>query len=139
MQNGAAAKLVADFKVLIEDAEGLVKATATEAGARIGDLRQRLGERFDHGKNALTSGKKNWLETAKVQKRKRSPTCASMHGRHCWWRLESERSLDYSSGVNKKAHQIGGMVLMRLAAACAPETAQYLFLRVALRFISTVF
>ena len=68
MQNGAAAKLVADFKVLIEDAEGLVKATATEAGARIGDLRQRLGERFEHGKNALTSGNKSWLETAEGAK-----------------------------------------------------------------------
>ena len=68
MQNGAAAKLIADFKVLIEDAEGLIIATATEAGARIGDLRQRLGERFDQGKNALTSGKKNWLETAEGAK-----------------------------------------------------------------------
>ena len=35
-------KLSEDFKVLIDDAEDLVKATASQTGERIGDLRQRL-------------------------------------------------------------------------------------------------
>jgi ElaB/YqjD/DUF883 family membrane-anchored ribosome-binding protein len=50
MQDEAATKLVTDFKILIDDAEDLVKASATEAGARIGELRERLGEKFEQAK-----------------------------------------------------------------------------------------
>ncbi len=38
-------KLSEDFKVLIEDVEDLVKATASQTSERIGDLRQRLEKR----------------------------------------------------------------------------------------------
>jgi ElaB/YqjD/DUF883 family membrane-anchored ribosome-binding protein len=68
MQNGAAAKLVSDFKVLIDDAEGLVKATANQAAGRIGDLRQRLGKTFEDRKKTLTACDKAWLETAESAK-----------------------------------------------------------------------
>jgi len=68
MQNGAATKLVKDFKILIDDAEDLVKASATEAGARIGELRERLGKKFEQGKTALTSGKNDWRETVDCAK-----------------------------------------------------------------------
>ena len=70
MQNGAMAKLVTDFKVLIDDAEGLIKSSATEARSRIGDLRHRLAKKLEDHKNALTGTNKTWLETvedARVQ------------------------------------------------------------------------
>jgi ElaB/YqjD/DUF883 family membrane-anchored ribosome-binding protein len=63
MQNGAAAKLVTDFKKLIADVEDLAKASATEAGARFVELRERLERKYEHGRTALTSGKENWGET----------------------------------------------------------------------------
>jgi len=68
MQNGALAKLVTDFKVLIDDAEGLIKASATEAGSRIGGLRHRLEKRLEERKNALTRANKTWLETVEDAK-----------------------------------------------------------------------
>jgi len=68
MQNGALAKLVTDFKVLIDDAEGLIKASATEAGSRIGSLRHRLEKRLEDRKNALTTANKTWPETVEDAK-----------------------------------------------------------------------
>lgn len=68
MQDGAATKLVTDFKILIDDAEDLVKASATEAGARIEELRERLGKKFEQGKTALMSGKNNWREAVHCAK-----------------------------------------------------------------------
>jgi ElaB/YqjD/DUF883 family membrane-anchored ribosome-binding protein len=70
MQNGALAKLVTDFKVLIDDAEGLIKASATEAGSRIGGLRHRLEKRLEDRKSArtTTTANKTWLETVEDAK-----------------------------------------------------------------------
>ena len=68
MQNGALAKLVTDFKVLIDDAEGLIKASATEAGSRIGGLRHRLEKRLEDRKSAGTTANKTWLETVEDAK-----------------------------------------------------------------------
>jgi ElaB/YqjD/DUF883 family membrane-anchored ribosome-binding protein len=68
MQNGAVAKLVKDFKVLIDDAEGLIKSSATEARFRIGDLRHRLEKKLEDRKNAPTSANKTWLETVENAK-----------------------------------------------------------------------
>lgn len=68
MENGAAAKLVTDFKVLIDDAEGLAKAAAGRAGERIGELRQHLRNRLQDGKNALTVSDQSWCKAAHAKK-----------------------------------------------------------------------
>jgi len=45
MSEVSARKLAADFKIVMDDVEGLIKATASQTGERIGDLRQRLEKR----------------------------------------------------------------------------------------------
>ena len=45
MSEISARKLAADFKIVMDDVEGLIKATASQTGERIGDLRQRLEKR----------------------------------------------------------------------------------------------
>ncbi len=68
MENGAAAKLVTDFKVLIDDTQGLAKTAAGRAGGRIGELRQRLRNRLEEGKNALATCDKSWIKTTQAKK-----------------------------------------------------------------------
>lgn len=46
-------KLLADFKVLLNDAEQLVGATAGEVGERVADVRRRLARRVEAGRTAL--------------------------------------------------------------------------------------
>lgn len=47
-------KLSADFKAVIGDVDELVKATSTQTGAKIADLRQRLGKKLEDGRKALS-------------------------------------------------------------------------------------
>jgi ElaB/YqjD/DUF883 family membrane-anchored ribosome-binding protein len=54
-------KLAEDFKVLINDVEGLVKATAGEASERVADLRQHLARKIEEGRKALAERKSTWL------------------------------------------------------------------------------
>lgn len=51
-------KLIADFKVLIDDVEELVKATASQPGALVAELRQRLEMKIEEGRRALAEGEK---------------------------------------------------------------------------------
>jgi ElaB/YqjD/DUF883 family membrane-anchored ribosome-binding protein len=53
-------KLSEDFKVLIEDVEDIVKATASQTGERIGDLRQRLEKKIEDGRKTLAE--KTWFQ-----------------------------------------------------------------------------
>lgn len=46
-------KLVSDIKVLIDDAEELLKATATHAGERVATVRQRIEQSLHEGKRSL--------------------------------------------------------------------------------------
>lgn len=46
-------KLVSDFKVLLGDAEELLKATASQAGERVATARQRIEESLQEGKTTL--------------------------------------------------------------------------------------
>ena len=57
-------KLAEDFKVLIDDVEELMKATANQAGERIGDLRQRLEKKIDEGRTALAERRRTWFHKA---------------------------------------------------------------------------
>lgn len=47
-------KLVSDLKVLIDDVEELVKATADQAGGSLSSLRQRLMQRLEEGRETLS-------------------------------------------------------------------------------------
>ena len=60
-------KVAADFKIVMDDVEELMKATASQAGERIGDLRQRLEKRIEVGRKTLAE--KPWFKAAgeKVQ------------------------------------------------------------------------
>ena len=46
-------KLVSDIKVLIEDAEELLKATANQAGEKVASVRQRIEQSLNEGKRSL--------------------------------------------------------------------------------------
>lgn len=46
-------KLVSDFKVLLGDAEELLKATASQAGERVAAARKRIEESLEEGKTTL--------------------------------------------------------------------------------------
>lgn len=55
-------KIATDFKLVLEDVEELVKATASQTGERITALRQRLEKKLEDGKKSLAE--KNWLQSA---------------------------------------------------------------------------
>jgi ElaB/YqjD/DUF883 family membrane-anchored ribosome-binding protein len=57
-------KLISDVKVLIDDAEELLRATADQTGERIGELRQRLQRKIEEGRNALTAQENEWRQKA---------------------------------------------------------------------------
>ncbi|HWP23871.1 MAG TPA: DUF883 family protein [Candidatus Binatia bacterium] len=59
-------KIAADFKLVIEDVEELIKATASEAGERIGALRERLEKKIEKGKKLLAENA--WLQSAEEKK-----------------------------------------------------------------------
>jgi ElaB/YqjD/DUF883 family membrane-anchored ribosome-binding protein len=59
-------KLAADFKIVMDDVEELIKATASQTGERVGDLRQRLEKKIEDGRKALAE--KTWFQTAEEAK-----------------------------------------------------------------------
>ncbi len=61
-------KLLEDCKILIDDAEELIKATADNVGGQIAELRQRLVERVEKGKAALAQRKNELREQAEQAK-----------------------------------------------------------------------
>ncbi|MGH7769203.1 MAG: DUF883 family protein [Candidatus Binatia bacterium] len=50
---GSADKLVSDLKVLIDDAEELLRATASQAGEQVAAVRRRIEESLKEGKETL--------------------------------------------------------------------------------------
>ena len=71
MNQATTSKLAADFKVLIDDVEELVKATASQAGARIDDLRQRLEIKIQAGRKALAERELGWFTKSAAESRAR--------------------------------------------------------------------
>ena len=51
--NASRDKLVSDMKVVIADAEEILRATANQAGEKVGELRERIGERLRDAKVRL--------------------------------------------------------------------------------------
>lgn len=68
MNDGATQKLAEDFKVLTRDVEAALRATASEAGEHIGDLRQRLKNTIDSGRKVLAGSNKTWSQAAEETK-----------------------------------------------------------------------
>lgn len=57
-------RLISDVKVLIDDAEELLRATADQTGERIVELRQRLQRKIEEGRNALVAQENEWRQKA---------------------------------------------------------------------------
>lgn len=74
MNEATTGKLAADFKILIDDVEELVKATADQAGERIGNLRQQLEKKIVDGRKALIEREFGWFAKAKQAKKRSEPT-----------------------------------------------------------------
>ncbi len=58
-------KLVADLRNLVSDAEELLKATASQAGDKIGAARQKIEQSLIEGKKALADAEKNLVDKSK--------------------------------------------------------------------------
>lgn len=46
-------KLVSDMRIVVADAEEILRATANQAGEKVGELRERIGERLRDAKVRL--------------------------------------------------------------------------------------
>ena len=58
-------KLAGDLKNLVADAEELLKATASQAGEKIGVARQKIEQSLIEGKKALADAEKNLVQKSK--------------------------------------------------------------------------
>ena len=73
-------RLVADLKTLVSDAEELLKATASQAGERISEARQKIEQSLIEGKKALAD-----VETTLVKKSKECAEIADDYVRENPW------------------------------------------------------
>jgi len=73
-------KLVSDLKVLIGDAEELLKATANQAGEKVATVRQRIEQSLHEGKRSLAEA-----EDILVDKSKEAATAADAYVRENPW------------------------------------------------------
>ena len=62
----ANAKLAADLKAVVRDAEELLKATAGQAGEKVGEVRQRLGAALESAKASCHHLQDRTAEAAKA-------------------------------------------------------------------------
>ncbi len=58
-------RLVGDLRNLVADAEELLKATASQAGEKIGVARQKIEQSLIEGKKALADAEKNLVQKSK--------------------------------------------------------------------------
>ena len=73
-------KLAGDLRNLVADAEELLKATASQAGEKIGVARQKIEQSLIEGKKALADAEKNLVKNPKSAPRSRMITCARIRG-----------------------------------------------------------
>lgn len=59
-------KLVADFKLVVADAEELLKATAGQAGDKVAELRGRIQDNLAHAKDSLAEAQEAVVAKAKA-------------------------------------------------------------------------
>jgi len=82
-------KLIADFKVVVADAEELLRATASQAGDKAADLRTRIQARLAEAKVQLADA-----ETALIDKAKQAGRVADDYVHDNPW-----RSVGIAAGV----------------------------------------
>ena len=58
-------KLVGDLKNLVADAEELLKATASQAGEKVAEARQKIEQSLIEGKKALADAEKTLVKKSK--------------------------------------------------------------------------
>ncbi|HSK29825.1 MAG TPA: DUF883 family protein [Candidatus Limnocylindria bacterium] len=64
-ETGHKEKLVGDLRVLVADAEELLKATANQAGEKIAVARQKIEQSLVEGKKALVDAEKTLVKKSK--------------------------------------------------------------------------
>jgi len=62
-------KLVSDMKVVVADAEEILRATAGVAGEKMGDLRERIGERLRDAKLRIADAEAALVDRTKAAAR----------------------------------------------------------------------
>lgn len=65
MTDASKDKLIADFKVVVADAEELLRATATQAGDKAADLRAKIQNRLADAKIRLADAEAVMVDRAK--------------------------------------------------------------------------
>jgi ElaB/YqjD/DUF883 family membrane-anchored ribosome-binding protein len=58
-------RLVSDLKALVSDAEELLRATASQAGEKITDARQKIEQSLVEGKKAIADAEKTIVKKSK--------------------------------------------------------------------------
>ena len=66
LSNANKQKLVSDMKVVVADAEEILRATAGVAGEKMGDLRERIGERLRDAKLRLADAEAALVDRTKA-------------------------------------------------------------------------
>ena len=66
LSNNSKQKLVNDMKVVVADAEEILRATAGVAGEKMTDLRERIGERLREAKLRIADAEDALIDTTKA-------------------------------------------------------------------------
>ena len=69
MTNSSKQKLVSDMKVVVSDAEEILRATAGVAGEKMVDLRERIGERLRDAKIRIADAEAALVDRTKAAAR----------------------------------------------------------------------
>ena len=69
MSNNSKEKLIADMKVVVADAEEILRATAGIAGEKMADLRERIGERLSDARVRLDDAEAMLVDKTKAAAR----------------------------------------------------------------------
>ncbi len=69
LSNANKQKLVSDMKVVVADAEEILRATVGVAGEKMGDLRERIGERLRDAKLRLADAEAALVDRTKAAAR----------------------------------------------------------------------
>ena len=66
MSNSSKQKLVSDMKIVVSDAEEILRATAGVAGEKMVDLRERIGERLQEAKLRIADAEAALVDRTKA-------------------------------------------------------------------------
>jgi ElaB/YqjD/DUF883 family membrane-anchored ribosome-binding protein len=67
--NGSKEKLVSDMKVVVSDAEEILRATAGVAGDKVGELRERIADRLRDAKLRIADVEEVWIDRTRAAAR----------------------------------------------------------------------